>query len=152
MDAQGTPRPKRNIFWPTFNTLDDAKWASRQAFWAAAFVSLMTGVLAVLAISGNAFARKLHLSGWSLFDSSLFALIAVGLWKQSRVAAVAGLALYLFEQGYNIVSTRNLGLPIIAILFTFAFIAGVRGTWARRRLLKEAAPDPSLGGELRDAA
>ncbi len=147
-ETQAKPKSKNNLFWPDVSTLDKAQWASRQAFWAASFCAVVTALLSGLAISGNAFAKGLHLSAWSLLDASTFGVIALGLWKQSRVAATAGLAFYVFEQAYAMMTMQRFGNPIMVVVFTFAFIAGVRGTYARARLLKE--PDPT--GSMSQAA
>src|SRR5437773_7953151 len=125
-----TDRKPRNIFWPSVATVEEAAWATKQAFGAAVFCSGVTAVLAILAICGVEFVKRVFkLDGSALFDAGLFAVVAVFLWRQSRVAAWAGCLLYLGERiymwGSNPASLRH---PFLSIVIILAFIAGIRGT------------------------
>gem|GEM_PF-4323823 len=72
----------------------------------------------------------------ALVDAGLFALIAFGIYKMSRVAAVIGIALYLWGQLNQILATGNSNY-ILVILFTLYFIHAIRGTFAYHKLKKE---------------
>ena len=129
-------RKPRNLFWPKFETIEDAKWATKQATIAAIFCGSVTALFAILSLCGVEFVKKtLHLSAFSLVDAAIFGLIAFGLSRHSRIAAWSGLIFYLLERVYawaTVPATRtNVILPVI---FTLAFIAGVRGANAHRRL------------------
>jgi len=136
-------RKRRNIIWPSFETIEDAKWATKQAMIAAIICASVTGLVSILAICGVEFVTKtLHLSGLSLIDAAMFGLIAVFLAKQSRVAAWCGLIVYLVERVYAWAtvpgSQTNVLLPVI---FTLAFITGVRGAHAFHRLSETTPPE-----------
>ncbi|MGH7493628.1 MAG: hypothetical protein ACREOO_14720 [bacterium] len=125
----------RNVFWPKVDTIEDAKAASRAGAWAAIFVAAMTGVVAILAFAGIQIFGQVKIEVWSLIDSALFILIAWGLFRYSRVAAVVGLLLYLVERIVMMASGLTGGL-IVSVIIILMFIGAVRGTIAYRRLTK----------------
>ena len=100
----------------------------------------MAGITAIAAI--------LSLFGWeitslgALVDAGLFALIAFGIYKMSRLAAVLGLLLYLWGQLSQILATGKTNF-ILVILFTLYFIHGIRGTFAYHKLKKQQ-PEPVM--------
>jgi hypothetical protein len=128
-----TAKPKRNLFWPSVDTVDDANWAVRQAMIAAIVVAGLTFIVASLAIAGVAFVKSLGIDGWSMIDAALFGVIAFFLNRKSRVAAWAGLALYVAERVFQFVTVGPKG-PVMAVVFVLAFIGGVRGAESLRRL------------------
>ena len=138
-NAQETKPAKSNFLWPNVETIEGATWASRQGFGASIFVAVATTIVSLLAFGGNAMAKSWHMSAWSLIDAGCFYAIAAGLWRHSRVAAISGMSLYLLEQGYGLAQLGRTGNPIMIVILTIAFLDGVRGTWARRRLMDEAA-------------
>ena len=138
-NGQETKPAKPNFFWPNVETIEGATWASRQGFGAAIFVAVATTIVSLLGIGGNAVAKAWNMSAWSLVDAGCFYAIAAGLWRHSRVAAIGGMSLYLLEQGYTFTKLGRTGSPIIIAIVLIAFLDGVRGTWARRRLMDEAA-------------
>jgi hypothetical protein len=136
-------RPRRNIIWANMETIDDAKWATKQAMIAAIVCASVTALFSVLSLCGVEFVRKtLHVSGLSLIDAGIFGLIAVYLSRHSRFAAWCGLGVYLIERVYawsTVPGSRtNILLPII---FTLAFITGVRGAHAFHRLSETTPPE-----------
>lgn len=130
--------------WPSVDTPDAAARATKQAFWAAVLVAGLTGSFALMAAAGVGVVQEIGINTGALVDAGLFAVIALGLWKQSRAAAWAGLALYGFERIYAW-STTGAGSPLIPIIFILAFIGGVRGTAALARM-KDAAPAVEFTG------
>lgn len=136
-------RKQRNFIWPSIETIEDAKWATKQAMIAAIICASVTGLFSILAICGVEFVTKtLHLSGLSLIDAAIFGLIATFLARQSRFAAWSGLIIYLIERVYAWAtvpgSQTNIFLPII---FTLAFITGVRGAHAFHQLSETTPPE-----------
>ena len=122
--------------WPDTSHLDGAKAAARKGLWAACLV--------VVAVTGLAFYSEfvsplLIFDIWGLIDSLLFALVAVGIWRLSRIAAIVGLGFYLAEQWY-LWTISGLGNPIVALLLTLMFVNGVRGTVAFHRLNVQSGP------------
>ncbi len=136
-DKKQAKRPKwRESLWPSVDTAEGAALAAKQGFWAAVLCAVATAAFALLSIIG--------LDSSALVDAALFAIIAWGLSKKSRAAAVCGLLLYVVERLY-MWSTVGMQNPIIAVLFTLLFINGVRGTFAWKRLAREWKP--KTGGQ-----
>ena len=120
-------------FWISIDSIESARTAARQGVWAAGLVAAITAVLAVISMTtGGMPAGFPHVNAWAFWDVGFFVAVAWGIHKMSRVAAVIGLVLYLIEQiimrvSYPEMSTRGL---VFVGLFIFAFINGIRGTFA----------------------
>lgn len=134
-------RARRNWWWPSVETADDAKFAVKQAFGVAVLCSAVTAVFALLGAAEIEFARNLGFDAWGLVDALVFAAIACGLWRHSRIAAWAGLVVYTGERMYmwSQFGVKNPGNPIVSIIFILAFIGGVRGTSALHAYKVESA-------------
>jgi hypothetical protein len=126
----------RTAFWPDVSTEAGAARATKQAFWAAVIVAVVTMFFAALSLLG--------LDASALIDAVLFGVIAFGLHKKLRTAAVCGLVLYGIERVY-MWSTVGFTNPVVPLVLTLAFISGVRGTYAWQRLRRSAAsPEPTF--------
>lgn len=121
----------KNWFWPPVDSLDAAKEAAKQGAIAAAIVAGITALFAILSLFGVALT-----SIWALVDAGLFALIAFGIYKMSRIAAVIGILLYLWGQLSQILATGKTNF-ILVFLFTLYFIHAIRGTFAYHKLKKQ---------------
>jgi hypothetical protein len=130
-----------NWLWPQIQDKEDAKKAAHGAAGMAFFVAIVTSIIAFLEMTGRL--KLFGLGPEAFIDAGLFFGIGVGLLFHSRIAAVVGLILYVVEQVFMLKS--GAGKPSIAmILFTLAFINGVRGSFAYHRMKKEeSAPPPS---------
>ncbi len=116
--------------WPDTSHLNGANSAARSGFWAACFVAAAMFGFAFY----SEFVRPLQIFDiWGLIDSFLFAAIAIGIWKSSRIAALLGLVLYLAEQWY-LWRVDGLGNIVVALLLTLMFVNSVRGTFAIHRI------------------
>lgn len=114
--------------WPSITDEPSARKAALQGVGVAAFISVATTIFAIFGFLG------FDLN--SLVDATTFAIIAWGIFKMSRFAAVAGLIMYLFERGYEVAEAgkiNNLGLILI---FCLAFINAIRATVFYHRLQK----------------
>jgi hypothetical protein len=131
---------KKSAFWPSVDTLDEARDACRNGGWGALFVAAVTGVIALLSAAGVTLFASMGLDVWSLLDAGLFAALAWGLFRCSRAAAVLTLALYLFERLMALASGQIGGIPLVIVL-TLVFIGSARGAFAYHRL-KGAAAEP----------
>jgi hypothetical protein len=131
---------KKNAFWPSVDTLDEARDACRNGGWGALFVAGVTGVLALLSAAGVTWLASMGLDAWALLDAGLFAALAWGLFRCSRVAAVLALALYLFERMMALASGQVGGIPLVIVL-TLVFLGAARGAFAYHRL-KGAVAEP----------
>jgi len=153
MSKQAKPSLAQQIFWfwPSMETLQIAHNATRHACSFALIVAVVTSILSILAIGGVHIFE--HIGAWSLLDAALFGAIAVGLYRHSRVAALAGLVLYVLGQVYMLsegtVPTYKFWW-LVPLCFTLAFFHGVRGAFAYHRLKRAAAQEQ--GDENKDAA
>jgi len=138
-------RKSTNWLWPSVQTLQCAHKATRSAFWCAVVLAAVTALLSLLAASGVQAVLNAGISPWSLLDAALFVAIAIGLYRHSRFAAVAGLALYVAG---TLVAWSETGIPPsyrlgMGIIFTLALIGGVRGTFAYHRMKQADTHDPA---------
>lgn len=134
-------------WWPEVETREGAEGAIKQAFWAAVVVAALTALFAMLGVLGVGFALGLGIDAWAFLDAALFAGIAFGLRRRSRVAAWAGLLLFGLEKIY-LWNRNGVQGPWLAVIILLLFIGGVRGTSALSRM--ESAPidkgeEPSAG-------
>lgn len=122
-------------FWPIVDDLESAKKATRYGFWASilcAVVTVATVILGYYGIQPHSM-NNMSFDLFALFDAALFAVIAWGLYKMSRTAAVAGLSLYFIERIY-MWSVYSLKIPVMAIIVSLLFVHSIRGTFAYHRL------------------
>jgi hypothetical protein len=73
----------------------------------------------------------------------LFAGIAFGIYRKSRIAAISALVLYLVGRGYAWVKAGPY-VGLIPVVVTLAFLHGVRWTFAYHKLPQRPAGLPSL--------
>jgi len=127
-------KPKFKWWWPDVSSVDAAGRAVKQGMWAAVFVAFVTALFASYALgSGKMVAGFVDASAF--IDSVIFAIVAIGLYKQSRIAAIAGLAIFLFEKivQFTMAPVATGGI-FMAIILTLCFIGAVRGTNALHKL------------------
>jgi hypothetical protein len=125
----------KDTYWPDMSTSEAAALGVERASKTAYAVAGITGVLALLA-----WLDVFNLvSPWSLVDALLFALLGFFIARRSRIAAVLGLALYLLEAIDRLLSGGGGsagGFSILAVIFTFFFINGIRGSFSLARIEK----------------
>ena len=119
----------KRTYWPELSTATDAEKAVKGAAYIAFFVAALTGVLSLLAWLSVA----QIVTRWAIFDALVIGLVGVFILRGSRAAAVLGLILYVVEVGATIVATGNPAGLVIGVIFTFAFINGVRGGYFLKR-------------------
>jgi hypothetical protein len=129
-----------NVYWPEIKNSEQAVQASNMGFGAALFVAAVNALISTISVLQHAAIFGVSAAGY--VDASLFALIAWGIRCRSRVAAVAGLSLFLLEKIYQFATQPKavLGLLMAAALLAL-FISGVRGTFAYHRFSSAVAPD-----------
>jgi hypothetical protein len=128
-----TETRKHNFFWPSVNTLEDAKKAAGYGTGAALIVATITAALATWALVSKSTVIG-FVDAWAYVDAALFFAVAFGIYKEQRSAAVAGLALYLLEKTYQIYATGQFQGAVLTVFLTIMFISSVRGTFALHRL------------------
>jgi len=114
-------------FWPKITDVESAKAASRAGVAGAGIVVVVTLAFVVWGLLRGSPVANIGIA--ALIDAGLFLLIGFGIYRMSRVAAVAGLILYLVELWFTLKTggtSANVVLPIIIIL---AFLGGIRGTF-----------------------
>jgi hypothetical protein len=75
-----------------------------------------------------------------IFDGLAFGIVAIGLWKRLRTAAVAALLLFAAGSALQALSRQGPWNPLFAALFLLAFVNAARGTFRYRALLKRPQP------------
>jgi hypothetical protein len=122
-----------NLWWPTIATVEDAGECAKLGV--VLLCAVVTAALAVSALAGYSF---LGVTPWSLADAGIFCLLAFGISRKSKSAALLAPAFYLGERVY---AWTNSGVPstfggILALIFLVSFINSARGVFAFHRLGK----------------
>jgi hypothetical protein len=126
----------RNGLWPPIEDLHGAKRCARHGFWAALVSATLSAVLFGLLLAGGGpkqAASAPNLVWWAGADLLIMALISLGLWYYSRLAALLGVIFFVGSKitGWVLISSEvKTSALIIAALFTWFFILGLRGTIA----------------------
>lgn len=120
-----------NWFWPTITGLESAKQSARQGVWASMVVAVVTAGVAILSHVG---VPILDFNLEALVDAALFAIVAWGIHKMSRTAAVGGLGLYLIERIYMWSNHGPKGF-IWVVIITLMYINAIRGTFQYHKIL-----------------
>jgi hypothetical protein len=132
-------RSIRETWWPPIVDEESARKTARYGFWAAVINVLLTGFLIAVLLVGGAkspLGTQPGLLWWAVADFAVFAAVAAGLYVYSRIAALAGLLLFVASKAYGwllVSQTPEVGALLIAALFVIFYIHGVRGTFARAR-------------------
>lgn len=133
----------RNVFWPDITDLADAKKVAKSGAAAAFFVSLITFIVTFGETQGMF--KLFGVGPEAYIDAGLFLIIGIGILFMSRIAAIAGLGLYGFEQVVMLQSGKS-GMSILAIYFILCFINAIRACFDYHTMKKqglgeaEAAP------------
>lgn len=122
------PERLKRAWWPDLFDDDSAGKANRQGLYAALFCCGVTVIFSVLGHFGYLKGSGSDVDFSALGDAGLFALIAVGIWRRSRVAAVFGLLLYLFETVFRWIALGPKN-PLPAFIITLCFVNSVRATF-----------------------
>jgi hypothetical protein len=123
-NAPKTTSRVRELLWPDVSDLVAAETAARNGMYASFFVVGVTALFALLNVTNRA----------ALIDAALFVAIGIGIRKMSRIAAVAGLILYVSEQLMSIAQGRIGANIIMAVIFTGVFLSAVRAAFKYRGL------------------
>lgn len=130
---------KPNSWWPDVADVQSAEKASRAGYWAAVFVASVTALVASVALYLHR--SVLGIDGFGFVDAVIFAGIAFGIYRMSRVVAVLGLIFYLVERLYAIANASNASASanVMTVILTLQFVHGIRGTFAYHQLTRGAA-------------
>ena len=113
-------------FWPKVSDRKNAQFAIGEAFYVAVALTVITTMFGTVeTLKGT----TEGLDAEAFVSALVFAVIAFGIYRKSRFAAISGLVLYLVGRGYAWAKAGpNFGL--LRVLVTLAFLHGVRGTIA----------------------
>ena len=125
------------LFWPSTDTVEAAAKLKRYGVGAAIFIAIINALAASWAMGANKRAFGM-IDAWAFVDVALFCAIAYGIYKESRAAAICGLALFLYEKVYQVAITGQLQGAWMAAILLLCFIHAIRGAYALRRLRKLA--------------
>lgn len=101
-------------------------------------MGIVTGIVAALPYFGVKLFEAL--SGASFMDAGIFLFLAFFIHRFSRIAAIAGLLLYVGEQ-VMMIKISGVRFSIVPILFTFYFVSGVRGAFIYHELKGTETPE-----------
>src|SRR5258706_9663747 len=110
-------------WWPTILDRQTAQKIAREVSWAAIIVAVITAVFATLAVFGTSL---IGIGPAAFGDAAIFGIVAVGIRRMSRVAAVAGLVIFGLEKLLMLDKMQGLGSIIVSLAFLLAFVNGVR--------------------------
>ena len=133
-------------FWPEIYDRETAQDVARRGAWVALIVASLTGLLSLLSLALQTVI--LGIPPAALLDAVIFALVGWRIFKMSRAWAVTGMVLYLAETAYGFSRGR---IGVIAVVFLFAFLNAIRGTFAFHRYSQDGAQPagpPLMGGRL----
>jgi hypothetical protein len=132
-------------YWPKIEDESSAEAATKPAVGASGVFAALTGLIAILSIIDHR--PVLGFDGWSIVDAALFVIIAWRIKKMSRIWAVLGLLIYLFEVGFNVATNKAGAIGVLTLIFVLAYISGIRGTYAfhRYRRMTNAVQPPAIG-------
>ena len=133
-------------FWPNVNSRKDALFAINEAFWVLLAVAAFHAVVTFVDFA-RTWEPTDNLLGF--VDAALLAGIAVGISCKSRIAAVAGLVLYLAGRATQIMVTGHPGGIVLTLLVALALLHGVRGTFAFHRFAPIPEGTPSIEDSFR---
>ncbi len=123
----------RRVWWPTLNDTQSAKKAVQQGAWYAVFTGVATALIATLNVEGVTH-NFLDMDAWSFVDASIILVLAILMFRLSRVASILALALYAAGRVIEIQSGQAQGQGIVFILFGLFYVNAVRGAFAYWRL------------------
>jgi len=127
-------------FWPKVSDRKNAQFAITEAWVVSAALAVITALLATVEV----LRPETDGPGAEAFVTPIvFAGIAFGIYRKSRLAAISGLALYLAGRVY-VLATVGPRVGFINILVALAFLHGVRGTFAYHKLPPRPASLRSL--------
>jgi hypothetical protein len=126
-------------FWPDVFDVKSAKSAAKQGWQAAFVVSSLTAVISLIAAVRGSF---LGYDAWSFIDSVFTAIIGWRIMRMSRVWAFVGLTYWILNVAARAINPTGTfsAVSIVTIIILFAFINGVRGTFACHRCRTSAQP------------
>jgi len=126
---------KMKFLWPPIETMAEADKVARDGAGVSFFVAVVTALIAYLQMNGMIDAFP-HMDKSAYVDAVIFMGIGCLLLRCSRIAAVAGLLLYTFEQVMIALNTGVHHMSFVAIVIVFSYVNSVRATFRYQALKK----------------
>ncbi|MHC4132676.1 MAG: hypothetical protein ACYSSP_03340 [Planctomycetota bacterium] len=117
-------------------TIEKAIKAIKTAYIAAVISATLTLIASLVAFAGHTLGGLI--SPWMFLDAVLIYLLALGLYKKSRICATLILLYWVAVKILAFVVNGTVGSVPIALLFTYFFFMGVVGTFYYHKLAKPA--------------
>lgn len=124
---------KGNFFWPSVDTVQNAKKVLWYGIAAAIFSAVITTLVATVALTSGQTVFG-YANAWAYLDAVIVAAIAFGIYKENRFAAVFGLFLFLLEKAHQFMQNGNFKGAWVAIILTFCYINAIRAAFALSKL------------------
>jgi len=107
--------------------------------WIAGVVSgSVTLLFVVFSLAGKDFLPRLELDAWSFLDIAAIFGLSFGVYRKSRVCAVALFAYFVLSKIYFWIAAGSLGSVLVAVLFGYFFFQGIRGSISYHARVAEA--------------
>jgi len=130
------------LLWPEIDDTESAKAASRLGVFGAALFSLGVAGLVTYGLL-RTHAAVSWASSAAYLDTVIFAVLAFGIFKLWRSAAIAALVLFVAEQALAAIQAHGMVGFVMPILLTLFMISGVRGTVLFHRFSRQGV----VGGD-----
>ena len=113
-------------FWPTIKDRETAIIVAKNSSYFMFFIAFLFAILSFFEVFG--------VSALGLIDTIFYIVIGFGLYKLSRFAAVAGLALFLVSKVFALFFSLAIPSAFWVILVLLSYINGIRATFAFHKL------------------
>jgi hypothetical protein len=125
------PQKKNNFWLPEIHDLASAQSAAHQGVWVCVLIIVVSWIFSVVFATANMTPNYQPL----ILASIAYGFIGMMIYRMSRLAAIAGLVLYLIDRIAVIAQTGGgTGNVSMMVLFIFAFANSIRGTFAYHRM------------------
>ena len=118
-------------------TIEKANKAIKSAFIAALISATLTLIASIAAF--YSYTLDGLLSPWMFLDAILIYVLALGLYKKSRICSTLMLAYWVTVKTINFADQGTTRGFAVAMLFTFYFLVGCVGTFYYHKLKKQQA-------------
>jgi hypothetical protein len=124
-------------WWPGITTIEEARKATMLGVYAVVINIALTIVF--LAIMPEYFGVDAIV--FVVIQLAIYAVIGFFIWRNSRIAAVAGFVLFAIDKILQVGSGQlGAGAIIVIIAIGLMYISAVRGTFARHKMMQAHGP------------
>ncbi|TNE57926.1 MAG: hypothetical protein EP340_07075 [Alphaproteobacteria bacterium] len=121
---------------------EEAIKASRNGAIAALISATLTFAIMVIATQSNVSEELAYFNDpWLLTDVGLLVILAIFVWRRSRVASVLLLAYFLISQILVRFETGNVRGVYLSLIFVYFYIKAIQGAFAFHRISRDEDPD-----------